>query len=203
MDRALDGWELLYGTLTFLTVGLSMLTRCPATRRAAVFILCCWITYIFMQRTLQPHALALIASHIDAAAIVFGTTLKGKNGRKRHSPYVRWVWVFLGAHVADMLIHLWFLFMPIDKNWFYYAALNGIYVVILASINAPSVGYYWRMRKRHNRRPPMPEPVAIDVCEMRQAYCRRCGPLGVKCHVTGKVTARWATDDFLDRLRPY
>ena len=202
MDRALDGWELLYGTLTFLTVGLSMLTRCPGVRRAAGFILCCWIAYIFMQRTLHPHTLALVASHVDAVGVVFGLTLKGKNGRKRHSPYVRWVWVFIACHVTDMLIHLWFLFMPVEKNWIYYASLNGVYVVILASICAPSIGYYVRMRNRHNRRPPIAER-DVEVCEMRQAYCRRCGPLGVRCHVTGKVTAKWANDDFLERLRPY
>lgn len=202
MDRALDGWELLYGTLTFLTVGLSMLTRCPGVRRAAGFILCSWIAYIFIQRSLQPHTLALVASHIDAVALVFGMTLKGKNGRKRHSPYVKWTWWFIGCHAFDMLIHLGFLFMPVDRNWFYYAALNLTYVVILGAICTPSFGYYWRMRKRHNRRPPVVERDQ-DACEMRRGYCRRCGPLGTKCAITGKVTARWAVENLLETLQRY
>lgn len=201
MDRVIDGWELLYGTLTFVVVALSLLTRCPGTRRAAGFIFCCWVAYIFMQRNLRPHDLALTASYLDAVGVVFGLMLKGKIGRRRHSPYGLWTWWFVGAHTADMVIHLWFLFMPVELNWFYYAGLNGLYVVILASISTPSIGYYWRMWKRHYRRSV--KPLFVEPhCGMKRAYCPRCGPLGVKCKVTGEVTARWAEEVLQADWRP-
>lgn len=196
----MDGWELLYGTLTAWTVGLSMLTRCPGVRRAAGFIFCCWVLYIFMQRHLQPHTLALVASHSDAVGVIVGLTLSGKHGRKRASPYVKWIWVFIAAHVADMAIHLWFLFMPVEKNWFYYAGLNALYVVILGAIVTPSIGYYWRSWKRRKARP---EIEWTSECEMRRGYCRRCGPLGVTCKVTGNVTGHWAAKVLQRRLRSY
>jgi hypothetical protein len=188
----MDGWEIFYGVLTVGVVLLSVLSRCPGVRRAAGFIFCTWTLYITLQRTMQPHDLAPVFAHIDLIAIVFGMSLKGKMGRKRHSPYVRWIWVFIACHAVDLSVHTWFSFAPFEQNYFYYAGLNLNYVVTLAAIATPSLGYYWRMWKRHRRRRPV--FVNTETCAMRRSYCGKCGPLGVRCEVTGRITARWGDE---------
>lgn len=182
----MDGWTILYGTLTLWVVLLSMWTRCPGTLRAAGFILTCWMIYNVMQRSLSPHELAATACYIDMLGVLFGLHLNGRLGRRRHYPYVRWTWVFIGAHVADMAVHLWMLFAPFYVNLIYYSALNGLYVVILGSITAPSIGHL-RRKRQHQKGRPVP---ATTGCEMRRGYCRRCGPRGLVCTVTGRATPR-------------